>query len=318
MKIRFGFVSQSWALWEASPAKTLTFTRFKTMKKDEGLDKLKEVTKINLENTLRILYYCIAHEIQVFRFSSSLVPLATHPEVKWDYRSTFKKEFQEIGDLVKRYDMRTSFHPNQFTLFTSDKQHITENAVGDMVYHYEMLESMGLHKSGTMNIHVGGAYGNKEAALERFYENIKMLPRDVFERMTLENDDKTYTTEETLAVCEKIGVPLAFDYHHEFANPSSSTSWEELLPRVYRTWDKVGIRPKVHISSPIDDKKIRHHSDYVDLEFIKPFLKVAVDIGEDVDFMIEAKRKDLSALQLAEDIGKMRGFKRISGGSVEW
>ena len=287
------------------------------MGKEEREAKLKEVTRINLKNTLRTVYYCIAHEIPVFRFSSSIVPLATHPEAKWDYISLFRDDFKKIGDLVKQYKMRTSFHPNQFTLFTSDKKHITENAVGDMVYHHEMLEAMGLGESGTMNIHVGGAYGNKEKAVERFYENIQLLPKDVFSRMTLENDDKTYTTEETLEVCEKLNIPLAFDFHHEYANPSE-TPWEELLPRVYKTWERVGIIPKVHISSPISDSKIRHHADFVDLQFIMPFIKVALDLGQDIYFMIEAKRKDEAALQLAEDIGKIRGVKRIAGGIVEW
>ncbi|WP_223702965.1 UV DNA damage repair endonuclease UvsE [Sutcliffiella deserti] len=317
MRIRFGFVSQSWSLWEASPAKTLTFTRYQQLSAAEGKEKLLDVTRQNLENTLRTIYYCIAHDIKVFRFSSSIVPLATHPEVRWDFVSEFREEFKEIGDLVKRYGMRSSFHPNQFTLFTSDKKHIAENAVIDMAYHYEMLEAMGLEKEGTINIHVGGAYGNKELAVERFYENIKLLPEHILKRMTLENDDKTYTTEETLVLCEKLGIPLAFDYHHEFANPSA-TPWEELLPRVYATWDKIGIIPKIHISSPISEKKLRHHADYVDLAFVLEFIKVVAGLGKDVDFMIEAKRKDDAALQLVEDVAAIRGVKRIGGAAVEW
>lgn len=317
MRIRFGFVSQSWTLWEASPARALTYTRYKQMSPDEGREKLLSVTRENLRNTLRTIYYCIAHEIQVFRFSSSIVPLATHPDVKWDFVKEFEAEFREIGDLVKQYGMRSSFHPNQFTLFTSDKPHITENAVIDMVYHYEMLKAMGLEDEGTINIHVGGAYGNKELALERFRENIVSLPDEVRARMTLENDDKTYTTEETLVLCEELGIPLAFDYHHEYANPSS-VSWEELLPRVYATWKDIGIIPKIHISSPISEKKLRHHADFVDVQFVMEFLKVVVGLGQDVDFMVEAKRKDEAALQLCEEIGKIRGVKRISGGVVEW
>ncbi|CAG9620094.1 UV DNA damage repair endonuclease UvsE [Sutcliffiella rhizosphaerae] len=316
MRIRIGFVSQSWSLWEASPARALTYTRYKQMSVDERVEKLHSVTKENLQNTLRTIYFCIAHGIQVFRFSSSIVPLATHPEVKWDFVKPFEHEFKEIGQLVKRYGIRSSFHPNQFTLFTSDKPHISENAVMDMAYHYDMLQAMGLEKEGTINIHVGGAYGNKELAIERFRENIKLLPENIKQRMTLENDDKTYTTEETLILCEELGVPLAFDYHHEFANPSS-ISYEELLPRVFATWNDIGIIPKIHISSPLSEKKLRHHADYVDVQFIMEFIKVVMKLGQDVDFMVEAKYKDEAALQLVEDIAKIRGVKRLSGGMVE-
>ncbi|WP_078378583.1 UV DNA damage repair endonuclease UvsE [Sutcliffiella halmapala] len=317
MRIRFGFVGQVWNMWDASPSKTLTFTRYQQLSTEERQEKLLDVTRQNLTNTLRTIYYCIAHDIKVFRFSSSIVPLATHPEVKWDFISHFRSEFKEIGDLVKQYGMRVSFHPNQFTLFTSDKPHITENAVENMMYHYEMLKAMELEQNSTINIHVGGAYGNKELALERFLENIKRLPEPVFKRMTLENDDKTYTTEETLTLCEKLGIPLVFDYHHEFANPSE-TSWEELLPRVYESWSSIGIIPKIHISSPVSEKKLRHHADYVDLEFLQEFLQVVVRLGQDVDFMIEAKRKDEAALQLVEEIAKFRSVKRIGGAMIEW
>ncbi|MDI6663985.1 UV damage endonuclease UvsE, partial [Bacillus altitudinis] len=77
---------------------------------------------------------------------------------------------------VKRHGLRVSFHPNQFTVFPSPKPSITDNAVIDMTYHYEMREAMKLEKEGDMNIHVGGAYGDKASALPRFDENIKQRP----------------------------------------------------------------------------------------------------------------------------------------------
>jgi UV DNA damage endonuclease len=33
--------------------------------------------------------------------------------------------------------------------------------------------------------------------------------------------------------------------------------------------------------------------------------------------MIEAKQKDKALLQLLQELGKRRGFKRISGGTIE-
>lgn len=314
MKIRFGYVSTAITLWDASPSKTVTFTRYKQMSKEERMNKLLEVTKQNLNHTLRMIYYNLSHEIELYRFSSSIVPLATHPEVRWDFQSPFRDEWREIGDLVRKHQLRVSFHPNQFTLFTSSKPKITENAVIDMEYHYQMLEAMGV--KGVINIHIGGAYGDKEQSIARFHENLKSLPVYIKNVMTLENDDKTYTAEETLAVCEKQTIPLVFDYHHHMANLSESPL-EELLPRIFRTWDHVKYIPKIHISSPKSDKEFRSHADFVDPEFIMPFIKSLKEIGEDVDFMIEAKAKDQALLKLVEDLSKVRGIKRISGGSIE-
>ncbi|OIU66437.1 UV DNA damage repair endonuclease UvsE [Rossellomorea aquimaris] len=317
MKVRLGFVANSLALWDSSPSKTMTYRRFTELPHDERMEKLIEVTRKNLEHTKRILYYCAAHEIELYRLSSSLVPLATHPDVEWDFHSPFKKEWKELGNLIKSFGIRASFHPNQFTLFTSPKQHVTDNAVKDMVYHYRMLEYMGIEKESVINIHIGGTYGDKKAALERFHENLNAIPPEVKEIMTLENDDKTYNVEETLAACQKEDIPMVLDIHHHEAN-LGSLPLEDCLEDIFKTWDRRDLVPKIHISSPKSDKAFRSHADYVNPDFVEPFFKTLKKFGRDVDFMIEAKYKDLAMLKLTEDLASIRGVKRISGGVLEF
>ncbi|MTH54058.1 UV DNA damage repair endonuclease UvsE [Bacillus mangrovi] len=319
MKIRFGYVANALSLWDCSPAKTITYARYQKMDPDERREALLRVTAQNLEHTRRIIHYNIAHEIHLYRFSSSIVPLATHPDVSWDFVTPFRDQFQEIGSLVKQHGIRTSFHPNQFTLFTSDRPLITENSVKDMEYHYAMLEAMGLEKEGLINLHVGGAYGDKIASAERFFDNIQSLSMPIFKRMTLENDDKTYTTEETLQICEKGGTPLMFDYHHHMANKNEEDgALADLLPRFFQTWEGTGLPPKIHLSSPKSEKEYRSHSDFVDLEYAMPLLKMLKDYNVDVDMMIEAKQKDLALFKLIDEVSKVRGVKRVDGGSVVW
>lgn len=315
---RFGYVANALALWDCSPAKALTYKRYSELPEDLQEEALHSVTRQNLLHTLRIMHYNIAHEIHVYRLSSSLVPLATHPEVKWDFVSPFRDLFQEIGSLVKKHGIRTSFHPNQFTLFTSDKPNITKNAVIDMQYHHDMLEAMGLHEEAWINIHVGGAYGDKTTSAERFFVNSKEMPEQVMKRMTLENDDKTYTTEEVLSICERANIPMMFDYHHHIANKDDHAKLSDILPRVFKTWQHTGLPPKIHLSSPKSEKEIRSHADFVDLEFLMPLFLELKKLDTDVDFMIEAKQKDLAMLKLMDEISSIRGVKRISGGSVKW
>jgi UV DNA damage endonuclease len=317
MIIRFGYVSHALSLWDCSPAKALTFTRWKKLDENERKQQLLFVTRKNLEHTLRMIHYNIAQEILLYRFSSSIVPLATHPEVLWDYRTPFKDLLAEIGQLVKKHKLRTSFHPNQFTLFTSEKPHITDNAVSDMTYHYDILEAMGLADEAIINIHVGGAYGNKQTATKRFHTNIKKLPDNIKKRMTLENDDKTYTATETLVICQKEKIPLLFDYHHFMANKEDDETVENLLPDIFKTWSAIGIQPKIHVSSPKSEKEYRSHADYVDAEFLMPLVKVLKEMNVDLDFMIEAKQKDKAALRLCVDLSKIRGVKRIGGATIQ-
>ncbi|MFC0525199.1 UV DNA damage repair endonuclease UvsE [Pontibacillus salicampi] len=317
MRIRFGYVSHTLSLYEAVPARTLTFKRFGQLSEEERWEKLHQVTRTNLYNTKRALWFNRAAEIPLYRFSSSLVPLATHPEVLWDFVTPFKEQWKEIGEIVKAGGLRISFHPNQFTVFTSDRPQVTQNAVRDMEYHYRMLEAMGLEQEGFINIHIGGAYGDKNKAVQRFHNQITEIPEHVRSRMTIENDDKTYTGEETLEAAEKAHIPLMFDYHHEQANPSEA-DYEHMLERMFKTWHPTGYPPKVHVSSPKNEKEYRSHARRVDAQFALPFLKACKQVTDTLDVMIEAKDKDIALLQLVEELASIRGVKRISGGEIEF
>ncbi|MGV3467244.1 MAG: UV DNA damage repair endonuclease UvsE [Heyndrickxia sp.] len=318
MKIRFGYVANALGLWDASPSKSLTFARYKALPKDERIEKLKEVTAQNLQHTKRILHYNIAHEIELYRFSSSLVPLATHPEVMWDFITPFKDEWEELGQLIHQFKMRPSFHPNQFTLFTSPKQEITKNAVKDMEFHYSMLEAMNAVERGLINIHIGGAYGDKVATLERFHQNLKSLPEEIKKVMTLENDDKTYDVKETLEACEKESIPMILDFHHYMANKGDVEDLSAYLERIFNTWGVRNLVPKVHLSSPKMENAFRSHADFVSLDFVLPFFKMAKELNQDFDVMIEAKQKDLAMIKLVEDVASIRRVKRITSSVVEW
>ncbi|MDF2607071.1 MAG: uvsE [Bacillales bacterium] len=315
MKIRIGYVSTALNLWNSSPAKNLTFTRWKDMCKQDRNEKLKEITLTNIRNTYRVLSYNIAHEICVYRFSSSIVPLATHPEVNFDYINEFKEQWAELGKLVIKFNLRTSFHPNQFTLFTSEKNNITENAIRDLQYHFNLLKIMGI-SNGTINIHIGGAYGDKTSALERFGNNIELIPEEIRKVLTFENDDKTYTALETIDVCNKYNFKFAFDFHHHIANPCQ-VCLDEIIKSQAETWNEFGIPPKIHVSSPKSAKEYRAHSDLVDIDFIMPLIDAAKKLGIDIDFMVEAKFKDIAALKLIDDLSKLRGIKRIGGATLE-
>ena len=317
MKIRFGYVANALGLWDASPSKSLTFARYSALPKQERMEKLKEVTAQNLQHTKRILYYNIAHEIELYRFSSSLVPLATHPEVMWDFVSPFKAEWKELGQVVKQVNIRPSFHPNQFTLFTSPREEVTMNAVKDMEYHYKMLEAMGIIDQAIINIHIGGAYGDKQETLQRFHQNIKSLPQLIKKVTTLENDDKTYNVEETLHTCEKEKVPMILDYHHYMANKGEQ-NLSDYLPRIFNTWEVSSLIPKVHLSSPKSEKEFRSHADFVSLDFILPFFKMAKVLNQDFDIMIEAKQKNLAMQRIVEELASIRGVKRLTSSVIEW
>ncbi|WP_324670347.1 hypothetical protein [Geochorda subterranea] len=113
------------------------------------------------------------------------------------------------------------------------------------------------------------------------------------------------TARQTLRICQVVGVPMVFDWHHHVCR-NDGEDFQELLPSVFATWrDRP---PKVHVSSPRDQRERRAHADYVDTGFVEEFLRYAASLG-DVDVMVEAKAKDLAALRLRADLPDLFGSR---------
>ena len=143
-----------------------------------------------------------------------------------------------------------------------------------------------------MNIHGGGAYGDKAVALRALRENIGRLPEPVRSRLTLENDDKVYTPADLLPVCADTGVPLVYDVHHHRCLRDGLTI-AEATKQARATWKT---EPLFHLSSPIegwDGPKPERHHDYINAaDFPKEWL------GWPLTVEVEAKAKELAVRQL--------------------
>jgi len=314
MLIRIGFVSIALAIFQNTPSSTFTYKLFQQRPRDEAMARAIEVGRKNLQATQRILYYNAAHGIRLYRMSSSLVPLATHPDVIIDVKEVYAKELAAIGEFIRKEDIRVTMHPNQFTLLNGNDK-VVEAAVRDLEYHNALMDGMGLDGMHKINIHIGGVYGDKEKAVQKLYDNFHLVSEPIRKRLTFENDDKAYTTLETLTACETLGQPMMLDIHHDWCNPCDSTPLD-LLPRIHATWGDAPM--KMHVSSPRDPSDFRAHSDYIDPERLLEFLRGCKKQGlERIDVMVEAKQKDLACLKLAEDLAKVRGIKRLDGAVLE-
>ena len=100
-----------------------------------------------------------------------------------------------------------------------------------------------------INLHAGGVYGDKVAALDRLRREIDTLPEPLRQKLTLENDDRSYTPAELLPLCRELGIPFTYDVHHHRVNPDHLTI-EEATRAAAETWRGRKIPPHVHLSSP--------------------------------------------------------------------
>ncbi|MBP2635735.1 MAG: uvsE [Firmicutes bacterium] len=310
MQVRFGYVAIALNIAHGSPNKTVTVKNLEKIPDAERINKLRRLTHENLSNTLRILRYNYAHDIALYRLTSKLVPLATHPIASgWNYQDEFAAEWQAIGDYIKRYNLRISAHPDHFTLLNSPKTEVLSAALQDLNYHASMFEAMRLPAEPQLVIHVGGLYKEKEAALARFITQFNELPDRIRLRLMLENDDKIYTAADVLKLCQTVGCPMVLDIHHHTCN-NDGENLAELWPAIIKTWN--GAIPKIHFSSPKSSTQIRNHADNVSLSDFLPFLLLAKEVQQDFDVMIEAKNKDQALFSLLDELEQVPGIRRIA------
>lgn len=273
------------------------------LKKLDRYGQLGRVDELCLENS-RALVEAMEEVcrlgIGAFRVCSPLFPLYTHPEV--GYRldelprgEEIRKNLAAVKALKERYQLRLSFHPDQFTLLSSPRPEVTAASLEELNYQAMLAELIG---ADTINIHGGGAYGDKQTALLRLMAQIDQLPDPVRRRLTLENDDHSYTVADLLPVCEKLSIPLVYDVHHHRCNPDGLTI-AEATAACLRTWLQGGREPYLHISSPKFGwrEKPKPHADFIDSTDF-PAEWMALDATIDV----EAKAKEAAVLKLQKDL----------------
>ncbi len=275
------------------------------LSRDEQLDKLSGIISDNLENLELALRWVSSHNIKAFRVLSPLFPRYTHPDV--GYRLDELPDSQllkEQCDRVKHYaqhnSIRLSLHPDQFNVLSSPDEQVVLNTIRELSYQGYLADLLGIE---VINIHAGGVYGDKVSALKRLTRNFTRLPQSVQLRLSLENDDRSYSPEDLLPICRELAIPLVYDVHHHRCLVDS-LSLEEATDAAIKSWAQVGREPFFHISSSkegYDSNKPQPHDDYIRPEdFPLYWLERSRDVDITVD--IEAKAKELAIIRLQSDL----------------
>jgi len=279
--------------------RTTTATSVLRLPREARLTRLAELCRANADALLEALQYCAAHGIRAFRINSQILPVKTHPEAGYlvddlPGGAGIIASFEICGAFARSHGLRLSFHPDQFVVLNSPNARTRAHSIAELAYHAEVAEWVG---ADTINIHGGGAYGDKPSALRALRAGIDQLPDAVRCRLTLENDDTIYTPADLLPVCADTGVPLVYDVHHHRCL-ADGLSVGEATERVRQTWTS---EPLFHISSPRDGwagaKPARHH-DYIDAADVP-----AEWLGWPLTVEVEAKAKELAVARLMIDLG---------------
>jgi UV DNA damage endonuclease len=269
-----------------------------------------------------VLDYLERHRIRMYRMTAALAPYATHPDMPQFHRQLAEAEAElaALGARARELDIRLSSHPSQYIVLNSEDEAIRAAAARDVELQAEILDVMGLGPEAVVVLHVGGAAGGFEAAMERFETGLAGLSDRARERLAIENDDRTFALSHVLDLHERTGLKVVWDILHHHCNDPDGVPDREALERALATWPP-GVRPKIHFSSPktaMEERKkrvgrrverswvlpqLRAHADVIDPIAFEHFLRETA-AGLDFDVMLEAKAKDLALLRLRDQLAE--------------
>ena len=260
--------------------------------------KLAELWQANADALLAAIECCSRLGIGAFRVNSQILPVKTHPEIGYRLEelprgAEIVAAFQRCGARAAELGVRTSFHPDQYVVLSSPREEVIDRSLEEIEYQAEVAEWIG---ADTVNIHGGGAYDSREAALERFARSLARLSARARARLTVENDDKIYTPAELLPLCRREGVPLVYDVHHHRCC-RDELSVEEATEQAIASWDR---EPLFHLSSPKEGWNglgCHRHHDFIDVADVP-----ACWLGRSLTIEVEAKAKERAVLHLQRDL----------------
>jgi UV DNA damage endonuclease len=268
--------------------------------KAKGIEHISKLALANVTDLEKIVHWNEENGFKFYRVSSGLFPWMTEYSFNdlpdWP---AIKETLMRIGSYVTEVGQRLEFHPSHFTILASPNPSTVERSIRDLEQHSRIFDEMGLTPShwNCLNIHVGGAYGDKKIAANRWCENFMRLSENCRKRVVVENDDKAnmYSVKDLYdLVYEKVGVPITFDiFHHTFC--TGDLKAYDAAQLAASTWKDAPL--VIHWSSSMKnyenaEAKSVAHADYI------------YDAFEDWEtggwFMCESKAKELSILEYWE------------------
>ena len=268
---------------------------------EKGVAYASSLALANFTDFEKVVEWNIQNNILFFRMSSDMMPWMSQyriPDMP-DYEG-IKNILQRCGEKAAQSNLRLTYHPGPFNVLAANSEQVLIKTLHELGNHAEIMDLLNLPQTpyAKINIHVGGAFGDKEAALNRFAENYMRLPDNVRNRLAVENDDKAnmFSVQDLWWLHGQINIPITFDYfHHQFC--TGGLSEEEALRAAVSTWPQA-ITPVIHFSS--SKKKYEDpaavqtaHADYL-YEEVNTY-------GQNVDIMFEAKAKELAVAKYLAD-----------------
>ena len=280
--------------------------------KNASKENLINIIDFNLDALDKIIEYNIENKIKLFRISSDIIPFGSSSINNIEWWNMFSEKLEHIGNKIKLSGIRVSMHPGQYTVLNSIKKEVVERAIDDLKYHNRFLDSLRMDSKSKIVIHIGGVYGDKLSAINRFKENYKRLPDNIKASLVIENDDNSYNINDVLEIGTSLKIPVVYDnLHNEILSFDDSKPDAYWIHKANKTWKESDGTQKIHYSQQNKEKRAGSHSRTIDLRVFKECID---NVSSDIDIMLEVKDKNLSVLK----VNNYLKDKKIKNLELEW
>lgn len=284
----------------------LTIPRtFKTCRfsliENKDYEKLMNIILANFELLGDIIKYNISKDIRMFRVSSGLIPfLSTDEVLDWMEEIDFwnhpiiADECERIRMDVEKYNIDISVHPGQYNVLNSDKKYVVKRTISELYAQNDLMNMLG---GETIVLHLGSSLNHKLSGKKRFIQRAKdYLSEDILSKLSLENDDKVYTSEDVIEVINELNCDWVFDYHHELLNTSVKEEASKLIKKYPPK--------KYHICEGRGGKLVIPHDDFISKYRMQEFINfLTYTKVKEAKVMFEAKAKNLALERIMRNVG---------------
>ena len=268
-----------------------------------------------------ITYVGGLHDKQrMVRLGSDVLPVYTEPTWSYfwrkpDVREYCEKHFAPVGERARRYGVRLSMHPGQFTVLASDNPDIVERSIEEFEYHVDVARWMGYGRSFQdfkCNVHISGRKG--PAGIQDVLPRLSPEARNT---ITIENDEMSWGIDASLELANDLALVLDI-HHHWVATGEYIHPTDDRFLRIVDSWR--GVQPVIHYSVSREDvlvdhdpnvlpdhallleqgykkAKLRAHSDYMWNNAVNEW---ASTFRPHADIMVESKAKNLASIPFEE------------------
>jgi UV DNA damage endonuclease len=179
------------------------------------------------------------------------IPANVSPYENLEQIDEAREVIRELGTLFRKLNIRTCFHTTYYCILNSPDPLVVEKSIAELkcLAAFDRYAGGGNH----IEIHGGGAYGDREAAIQRFIDRTLSLDDYIFRMLRLENEEhggKIGTISELERINQETGIPLLFDVAHYRVNPhEKARPLRGIVEEFLSTWCGATTFPEIHYST---------------------------------------------------------------------